>query len=50
MATCFVVCSYPLPRLIALAKGDFICVQSAYCMHAQKRGTHRYVHTYEYTQ
>ena len=24
VATCFVLCSYPLPRLTALAKGGFI--------------------------
>ena len=47
LAICFVVCSHPLPRLIALAKGGFILCSE--CLLRMLRSvTHvcTYIHTY----
>ena len=49
VATCFVLCSYPLPRLIALAKGGFVlCSECLLCM-AQKRDTLTHIRMYIHT-
>ena len=49
VAICFVVCSYPLPRLTALAKGAFIlCLECLLCMLRSVTHVHTHEHGYYY--